>query len=1156
MYDKKIDKLFSKYSQQDIVKSLFVISTWTKNRSSDLKIKYAYVCFLSGKNFSLKDIIIDYSHFASFYDKLKPLLPLFPKLEDFVPKDDWGEIKYFFRNKFYKILYGSELSVPYDLLTSFEVVCSSIEQEIQSIINEHPLNHLEEMLKLSDSMINSLKANPSIATSNDISPGYIEIPSQEYWDKCEQLFKRFNPYNCSREFLERFTIKVGDYNPENKDLNKFSSASYEGSLVKFMFIETNKNVLPVSPRWFIPVLIDSWSKTLNNIYSTLEIKKTSVSIKIGLKLGEMIENRVNNKQISLLVNVIDKDKKPDKFIFPFTIQSKKSLYLFSFLSPYSNINSINKELKNIYQGIESAKILFNKNLTLELPFEKKIRVYEENKRPALKFIVICPHTSTGRLYFEIPEYLDATVIFMEEFIGIVDELKDIDQLNDFFEFIDSNKDKTGPFIDFLDHLAAFKHSDGILVEGAIEPSKIILDPHGGRDIRYKTLSKFWSLFPNVNFFGHPQDWRVFKDAPNRIRLMSRSHFRLALYFEIDDTSLYINAPFEFMNDQTGSMTDCISQCLEHYLSKLSLILKNHLFFKFHKKVQISLFPKGLINSKNHQLKHLEHLKIFANPFVIDCGNLGDDWIGFRYVFDETQMSNILSDQNGRSGEILIIKTLIDEIEKRFPDPKVSYEINKELQILNKGKPTPFIFQIQKRASFPDFADPSEPKVQHFKIAKKFIAIAAKESGLTAGIYNSNESKQKIDTLLPKIVDHIDRQVKQFNLKQAIPFILGKTDSLIHKDIIEQAQYDISPSQSNVFDDLNKQRTKQKEDFSKMSRNYRYLIEKFIQLSPFENKEFREEEFMEITALINWFLEFITAGDQIYYDIFSEEMKMQIDNEFKVNIILSQSRKRNIESFNRYVLNRRMNINMHRDKVTFSTFSNSEQYLDKIDTVFSKNLGFSFRNMIRLLHILSTWGYETDKGEQTFYSATKKQIIDVCKRVFGKFNREIQSESVLKIIDFLTLKSENMCRIIGKRDYPDIPIWEHYKRHSRYTIRPLIEMDNQIYWGSHSVMKSEVLWSGSIEERMLPVDLEKPEIKQFLLNEKHLIEKKLEEKAFEISKKYTSNCDKNVFLDKRNKSQRHPYDLGDYDVLSYMEKPNIVLNIECKHLQAVFFIKRY
>ena len=90
MYDKKIDELFSKYSQQDIAKSLFVISTWTKNRSSDLKIKYAYTCFLSGKNFSFKDTITDYSHFVSFYNQLKSLLPLFPKLEDFVPKGDWG----------------------------------------------------------------------------------------------------------------------------------------------------------------------------------------------------------------------------------------------------------------------------------------------------------------------------------------------------------------------------------------------------------------------------------------------------------------------------------------------------------------------------------------------------------------------------------------------------------------------------------------------------------------------------------------------------------------------------------------------------------------------------------------------------------------------------------------------------------------------------------------------------------------------------------------------------------------------------------------------------------------------------------------------------------------------------------------------------------
>ena len=1162
MYDKKIDELFSNYSQQDIAKALFVISTWNKNRSSDSKIKYAYICFLSGKTFSFKDKIIDYSDFVLFYDSLYSILPSFhignkqgnPVLEDFVPKGDWGEIKYFFRNKFYKILYGSELSFPYDFISNFEIIYSSIEKEVKLATGENPLDHLEEMLKLSDSIISFLKSNPSFSKFDDISPGHIEIPNQEYWNNCEQFFKEFNPYSYSREFLERFTIKVGDYNSKNRDLNKFSNASYEGSLVQFIFIETSESIFLVSPRWFIPVLIDSWSKTFDKIYPILlKIKDLNMPVRIGLVCGEMVENRINDKRVSLFVHAINKNKNPDKFIFPFTIHSKNSLYLFSFLSPSLNRDSINKELKNIYQGIESAKTLFKKNSTLGLLFENQIRIYKEDKKPCLKFMIILPRISTNMFAFEYPEHLEAKIIPMEQFVGMIDELENADRLDEFCEFMDSHKDKIDPSTDLLDQFAVFKQSHSVLVEGAIDPSLIILDHSNGVDLRYQTLSRFWSLFPNVNFFGHPQDWRVFKDAPNRIRLMSRSHFRLALYFEIGDTSLYINAPFELMDTQTGSMTDCISQCLEHYFSKLSSILQDHLFFKFHKKIQIFLFPKRLINNKNQQLNHLEHLKELANPFATDCGNFKVDWIGFRYVFDEDQMPDILSG-NDRSGEIKVVKVLIDQIEKRFPDPKVNCEINKELQTLSKGKPTHFISQIQKRASFSDFADPSEPGLKHFKMARKIIAIVAKESGLVEGIYNSNEAKQKIDILLPKIINHIDRQVKQFNLKQAIPFVLEKIDALVYKDKFEQDQYNILSSQSNISDDLNKQRTKQKEDFSKMSRNYRYLIEKFIQLSPFENKEFREKEFMEIIALINWFLEFITAGDQIYYDIFSEEIKMQIDNEFKVNIILSQSRKRTIENFNRYVLNRRMNVNVHRDKVIFSICSNSEQYLDKTDTVFSKNLGFSFRNMIRLLYILSRWGYETDKGEQTFYSTTKKQIIDVCKRVFGKFNIETQGESILKIIDFLTLKSENMCRVIGKKDYPDIPIWERYKRHSRYTIRPLIEMDNQIYWGSHSVMESGVLWSGSIEERMLPVDLEKPEIKQFLLNEKHLIEKELEEKAFEISKKYTSSCNKNVFLDKRNKSQRHPYDLGDYDVLSYMEKPNIVLNIECKHLQAVFSLK--
>jgi len=44
------------------------------------------------------------------------------------------------------------------------------------------------------------------------------------------------------------------------------------------------------------------------------------------------------------------------------------------------------------------------------------------------------------------------------------------------------------------------------------------------------------------------------------------------------------------------------------------------------------------------------------------------------------------------------------------------------------------------------------------------------------------------------------------------------------------------------------------------------------------------------------------------------------------------------------------------------------------------------------------------------------------------------------------------------------------------------------------------------------------------------------------------------LHKRDKKGNHPEELGDYDVLVFLKQINLILNIECKHLNQVFCLK--
>ena len=1144
METKKLESLISQYSQKDIAISLFALSTWNENRSADLKVKYAYCYFLSCSSFSTDDKIKTYSDFTQFCNALFLILPNFPHLEDFVPEGDWGEIKYFYNENFFHILYGSELDWPYDLLTNFELFYSSLEKEIENLLKENPLIHLNEMLRLSDVVITSLKCNPS--SNSTIRPGHLECPKQNYWEECSYFLDSFNNHHYSESFLKRYTMNIGDFSSKFRDANIFIDSNYKGEAFQFMFIQTDSLRIPVSPRWYISVLVDSWNEIFNKVKSSLEMKKNQAfSIGIGLKLGSFASSRISHGRVKFLASAAGKNEEYEDFIFPFVLHSGNSLYFFCLLEPHIEDELIQKNLENIQKGIEATKARLNKELVLMLHLDNCFIEYRDDKIN-IKFIIVAPPLSTSSFGFFVPRKLDAKLIFMKHLVGIFDELENADQFDNFIEFWNENQDKTLSSAITLEDFGLFVDSDGILTDGATDPTVIHIDPHYGTNFRYRNLVEFWNLYPKINFFSyHPRTWRVSKGTSAFTRLRAKPRPAVSLYFEIGDTSCYINCLFENMHVRTTSIVGVIIDCLADYLLKLELKLKKHDFFKLNKKITIFIYPKSITSNPKSKLNHLKHLEVKANPFSIDFGRL-QEWGVFRYVFDDSQMSKVLSGKSGRNGEIEIVKTFLKEINFRIPDLSEYPKIMTALESLSKGRPRHTVFEYQKQVCFPDFIKPLRPEIKHFKIAKKIIAIAAKDSGLEEGKYNLNEAKTKIDILLKNIVSRINIEINRYNIEDALPILLKNIDALVCENEMKSHHHNAA-MEMDISYNLGERIEKQHYEFAEMYKNYRYMIEKFVQLQPHGSEDFNEEAFQQLGALIDCFFRFASAGDEIHYGLFS--IGLEIDNEYRTGVILAEDKVKERKDFHEYLANRKIgNRIKSSDKVESPT--PIDDYLDLVDSAFQKEMGFLFRDLTTILTILETWSYRTGGKEKTFYRASKKEIINICLSEI----KDAAPSSISTAIVFLTLRPENLCKIIGKKDSLEIPIWEYYRRHSRYSIRPLIEVGKYIYWGSYSAQRVRFLWTDRVLGGVLPVNLEKQLIEDCLSSEKSKIERELEKKAEEIVQRFTPLCKSNVFLHKRDKSQDYPQKLGDFDVLAFFEDRNIILSVECKHLKQVFSLK--
>ena len=276
--------------------------------------------------------------------------------------------------------------------------------------------------------------------------------------------------------------------------------------------------------------------------------------------------------------------------------------------------------------------------------------------------------------------------------------------------------------------------------------------------------------------------------------------------------------------------------------------------------------------------------------------------------------------------------------------------------------------------------------------------------------------------------------------------------------------------------------RQESDYITMHKNYRYLIEKFVQLQPHKDMVLDKEQFQYLISLIDWLYVFYSASDSLHYGI--HPLGMKVDRNFLVEVPhendLSAKEKEFAEEDSKLKLGIIGNPN---DRV--SSPRPLADLIDVLNSAFKQDIGFTFRSMIAALQILSQWAtYRSGINISLFYSASAEEIREICTHNI----KGISQEEIYPILNFLTLRSCDVLHLVGQEEScPDLPVWEYKKRYARYNLKPLIIIDNKYYWGPHSTSKSGTIWSGKLSYGALPTDLQSPTIEKVLRSEKKLIE---------------------------------------------------------------------
>jgi len=1147
----KVESILKNYSIKDILYSLFSLSLWLKNVTAPVRMQWIYMIFLSidKSQFQQVDKVIDYNSYKELISQLIYTLPEFYMLEDYIPEPDWGEIKYCQNNTNYKIFYGCDIDGVYEFLDSFNLIHCSIDETYLALIKRSPKIEMENALFLQQNIMENIKSNCSEEETENITLRNLEVPSEDFLMSCNNYYDNFKTTAISREFMETYSCSQGEIKGEFLEINNFLNDYYEDDNFRFLFINNDGIFYPILPRRYVSTIFDSWGELYNINY--IEILKLSPDIKRirDYAVFSYIKNRKRDKAFGL-VSPFDKTKNfPSDSIYSIAFISKKNLYLVYMTDPLFNVEQSTEKIELIIKDIENDfKILSQEPITLLFRLEEKDNVIAF---PNIEVKIII---AISRLKISLgvvrPEASNFMIMSLEDLLGLMDEMGEFDELDDFFKFKeDPLINKTVTF-SLLDVYGAFKDSHKLLNPGAIKPTFISITPLWGSSYRFDTLKDFWKIYPERNFFGNPRTWLVIKENQkhNISRLISRNKARQHILFtQVGITLVFTRAPSINLDFEKGRITDLLMQIIADGLARYADTLKKHIFFRTYPEIDFFIFPFEA-DLENKKLSYLLDSDPKEELYLIEYVYPANDILGIRISYNYSKVFEPLKSSVNRTFEINLLIDIIKTLNEPF-----SEDISETLGILEQDSLNLPRFKInlfEKKSSFPEFTSIVDAEPADYKLAKSNIAEIALSKNIIPGNFTLKEGETKLNTLKAGLVELINSKILEYNYESSLKFVISKADSLTNQYIYKMMLYEES-LKHDVDYKREERYSNEHNKYTSKHIEFRYLVEKLVQLTPNGSKIIQADELKQLLGLIHWLIVIQSASDSIHYGILPVEII--VDNDFLVEVKYDDKIESMEKEFGEDEARTRLElIGSPKDYVSIA--SGSKNFMDEFDQAFYEDLGFYFHDLMLVLEVLTFWAVHSPEVEENeYYESNINELFEIVTNAIKP--KQISKNDLIKIINFLTLQKDKILKVIHS-DAPctDLPIWEHFKRPMRYNMKPLVSIGERYIWGPFSAKRTIDSWLSNLSEITFPYDFNGDNINRFFKKQKENVSKELNRKADEIVRRRTNLVMKEYSVFKVDRSNPELPALGDFDILAFLPNQNVLINLECKDLKSPFCLK--
>lgn len=255
----------NEYSFTDWAKSLFALNLWLPNIGSGAKFQFLYTLLenLPGRA-STPDKIGTYEDFRRFAEGLLTVIPEFEMFEDYVPEPDWGDIKYFFGVRFFRIFYGGELESAVDHYYAFEILHTGFDGYYREKLGRSAVADLELCLSVQHSILDGIE-HP-VPEPESIEPGGFEIPTEEFWKARVDFLESYSLVDeHGSDVVMQFTKDLDATGlSEMPEPDVFANQLHSGENCFYFFLKRGEKIYPVMPRRFLSILHDTWGKILKD----------------------------------------------------------------------------------------------------------------------------------------------------------------------------------------------------------------------------------------------------------------------------------------------------------------------------------------------------------------------------------------------------------------------------------------------------------------------------------------------------------------------------------------------------------------------------------------------------------------------------------------------------------------------------------------------------------------------------------------------------------------------------------------------------------------------------------------------------------------------------------------------------------------------------